>query len=240
MVRDSPEPMTSSAVWITAPSMHPPDTDPAKSPLAAIAMWLPARRGADPQVRVTVASATRRPSFSHASACARTGSAFVFVLFDWSMGLEAILTGMERNLAAAPSDELQQAVIRDHFRRPRNRGALDPPAASGHAHNPFCGDTVRMWARVENGRIVEVTFDGRGCAISQAGASMLTTLVGGREVAEVADLRKTFAEGLAPDGPTLPRALGDLRALAGVRRFPSRVRCAVLPFEALEAALSGD
>ncbi len=97
-----------------------------------------------------------------------------------------------------------------------------------------------MWARVEDGRIVEATFDGRGCAISQAAASILTTLVGGREVAEVAGFRKTFAEGLAPDGPRLPSALGDLRALAGVKRFPSRVRCAVLPFDALEDALSGE
>ncbi len=142
-------------------------------------------------------------------------------------------------MAATQGDEIHQAVIRDHFRRPRNRGPLDPPAASGHAHNPFCGDTVRVWVRIEDGRIAEVSFDGRGCSISLAAASMLTTLVKGMGVDAVDGLRRAFADGLTADGPALPRGLGDLRALAGVRRFPSRVRCAVLPFDALEEALEG-
>ncbi|MCY4400918.1 MAG: SUF system NifU family Fe-S cluster assembly protein [Gemmatimonadetes bacterium] len=142
-------------------------------------------------------------------------------------------------MAANPDEELYQALIRDHFRRPRNRGSLDPPATSGHAHNPFCGDTVRIWIRVEEGRVADATFDGRGCAISQAAASMLTALVKGRDVDAVHGLRRALTEGLAPDGPPLPKELGDLRAMAGVRRFPSRIRCAVLPFDALEEALEG-
>ncbi len=154
------------------------------------------------------------------------------------MGPEANLPAKHATLAANSGEELHQAVIRDHFRRPRNRGALDAPATSGHAHNPFCGDTVRIWARVEGGRIAEVTFDGRGCSISQAAASMLTTLVKGKRVAAVDSLRYAFTDGLAPDGPALPTELGDLRALAGVKRFPSRVRCAVLPFDALDEALA--
>ena len=140
-------------------------------------------------------------------------------------------------MAANLSDELHQALIRDHFRRPRNRGPLDGDARTGHAHNPFCGDTVRIWTRVEDGRITEVTFDGRGCSISQAASSMLTALVKGQEVDAVGILRKAFTEGLTADGPPLPKELGDLRALAGVGRFPSRIRCAVLPFDALEEAL---
>ena len=129
-------------------------------------------------------------------------------------------------------------MIRDHFRRPRNRGPLDAPATSGHAHNPFCGDTIRIWARVEDSRIAEITFDGHGCSISLAAASMLTTLVKGKQVEAVDALRHAFTDGLAPDGPALPKELGDLRALAGVKRFPSRVRCAVLPFDALTEALA--
>lgn len=129
-------------------------------------------------------------------------------------------------------------MIRDHFRRPRNRGPLDAPATCGHAHNPFCGDTVRIWARVEDSRIAEITFDGHGCSISLAAASMLTTLVKGKRVAAVDVLRHAFTDGLAPDGPALPKELGDLRALAGVKRFPSRVRCAVLPFDALTEAVA--
>lgn len=141
-------------------------------------------------------------------------------------------------MAATQGDDIHQEVIRDHFRRPRNRGPLNAPATSGHAHNPFCGDTVRVWVRVEDGHIAEASFDGRGCSISQAAASMLTALVTGKEVGAVGDLRHAFAEGLAPDGPEFSKKLGDLRALAGVRRFPSRVRCAVLPFDALEEALA--
>ena len=143
-------------------------------------------------------------------------------------------------MAANSGEELHQAVIRDHFRRPRNRGPLDAPATSGHAHNPFCGDTVRIWARVEDRRIAEITFDGHGCSISLAAASMLTTLVKGKRVEAVDVLRHAFTDGLTPDGPTLPKELGDLRALAGVKRFPSRVRCAVLPFDALAEALATD
>lgn len=140
-------------------------------------------------------------------------------------------------MAVSGSDELHQALIRDHFRRPRNRGALEEPSISGRAHNRFCGDTVVIWARVEDNHLAEVTFDGRGCAISQAAASMLTAVATGKDPDEIARLRQTFVDGLTPEAPPLPKELGDLRALAGVKRFPSRIRCAVLPFDALEDAL---
>ena len=139
-------------------------------------------------------------------------------------------------MAATLSDELHQTIIRDHFRRPRNRGEFASATGTGRAHNRFCGDTVVMWTRVEDGRLAEVAFDGRGCAISLAAASMLTVVAKDRTTDEVARLRRAFVEGLAPDGPPLPSELGDLRSLVGVRRFPSRVRCAVLPFEAIEDA----
>ncbi len=140
-------------------------------------------------------------------------------------------------MAASGSDELHQALIRDHFRRPRNRGALEEPATSGRAHNRFCGDTVVIWARVEDSHLAEVTFDGRGCAISQAAASMLTAVARGKNLDAIARLRETFVDGLAAEAPPLPKEFGDMRALAGVKRFPSRIRCAVLPFDALEDAL---
>ncbi len=140
-------------------------------------------------------------------------------------------------MAGNGSDELHQALIRDHFRRPRNRGPLADPASSGRAHNRFCGDTVRIWVRIVDGRLTEVTFDGRGCAISQAAASMLTAVAKGKEAAAIPALRHTFVQGLEPDAPAPPQELGDLRALVGVGRFPSRIRCAVLPFDALEEAV---
>ena len=143
-------------------------------------------------------------------------------------------------MAARGSEELHQALIRDHFRQPRNRRALGEPSASGRAHNRFCGDTVRIWARVAGGRLTEVTFDGRGCAISQAAASMLTSVANGKDVDAIRELRRTFLAAIESDAAP-PKALGDLRALTGVGRFPSRIRCAVLPFDALEEALaSGD
>ncbi len=140
-------------------------------------------------------------------------------------------------MAGSGGDELHQALIRDHFRRPRNRGPLDPPATSGRAHNRFCGDTVRVWVRIEGGRLAEVTFDGRGCAISQAAASMLTLVARGKETEVIPALRQAFVAGLDPGAPAPGKELGDLRALVGVGRFPSRIRCAVLPFDALEEAV---
>lgn len=140
-------------------------------------------------------------------------------------------------MAGSGSDELHQALIRDHFRRPRNRGALADPASTGRAHNRFCGDTVRIWVRIVDGRLNEVTFDGRGCAISQAAASMLTTVARGKKTDAIPALRQAFVEGLDPGAPARPKELGDLRALVGVGRFPSRIRCAVLPFDALEEAV---
>lgn len=140
-------------------------------------------------------------------------------------------------MSAARGADLHAAVIRDHFLHPRNRGALDGPAATGHAHNAHCGDTVRISVRVEDGVLAEVAFDGRGCTISQAAASMLAKVIAGRRVESVPGLRSAFAEGLASPKAGMPEVLGDLCALVGVSRFPSRVRCAVLPFEALAAAL---
>ena len=140
-------------------------------------------------------------------------------------------------MAASGRDELHQTIVRDHFRRPRNRGEMAAATGTGRAHNRFCGDTVVMWARVEADRLTEVAFDGRGCAISLAAASMLTVVAKGLPAEDVPRIRQTFVDGLTPEGEALPKELGDLRALVGVRRFPSRVRCAVLPFEALEEAV---
>lgn len=138
---------------------------------------------------------------------------------------------------ASGNDELHQALISDHFRRPRNRGPLEGASGTGRAHNRFCGDTVQIWVRIDDDRLAEVTFDGRGCAISQAAASMLTGVARGAKVDAVRELRQAFIDGLDPDAPALPGEFGDLRALVGVGRFPTRIRCAVLPFDALEEAI---
>ena len=136
--------------------------------------------------------------------------------------------------------DVHQALISDHFRRPRNRGALNE-AAMGRADNPACGDIVRVWAGVSDGKVVQATFDGSGCLLSQAAASMVTVFVRGKTLDAVARLRSAFAEALRPGAEALPVEFGDLRALEGVRRFPNRARCAVLAFDALaEALATGD
>jgi nitrogen fixation NifU-like protein len=132
-------------------------------------------------------------------------------------------------------DELHQAVIQDHIKRPRNHGLLDAATHTGAAHNPYCGDTVRLSMAVAGPRVDKVGFEGRGCSISQAAASMLSELIQGTELDDARRLVAAYSEGLASTGD-LPSELGDLRALTGVRRFPNRVRCATLVVEAFREA----
>ncbi len=141
----------------------------------------------------------------------------------------------------AELDELYQELIMDHGRRPRNSGVAEPCSHRAHGHNPLCGDKLALTLRVEGDLIADVKFLGEGCAISTASASLMTQAVKGRPVTEVLDLYHRFhalvtadaAETAAPD----TEALGKLAAFAGVRRFPTRVKCASLAWHTLEAAL---
>lgn len=134
---------------------------------------------------------------------------------------------------------LYQELILDHFRRPRNHGPLPDADASVHMHNPVCGDEIRLHLRFDAGRIDEARFEGRGCSISQASASMMTQLLRGRSPAEARSLGERFKAMLHGDeAAARDVALGDLRALAGVRQFPVRVKCALLGWNALEEALA--
>lgn len=139
--------------------------------------------------------------------------------------------------------DLYQEVILDHYRRPRNFGL--PPEAERQAdgHNPLCGDKVRVAVHLEGDRIAAIGFEGSGCAISTASASLMTEAVGGRTLAEAHALFHLFHELVtAPAGvPAAPAdpSLGKLEALAGVREFPMRVKCATLAWHTLEAALEG-
>lgn len=133
---------------------------------------------------------------------------------------------------------LYQELILDHYRRPRNHGPLPGANAVAHLHNPTCGDEVELHLRVEGDRIADARFQGRGCSISQASASMMTGLLPGRRIEEARRLAARFTAMLHGDADAAAdRALGELRALAGVRQFPVRVRCALLAWNALEEAL---
>jgi nitrogen fixation NifU-like protein len=136
--------------------------------------------------------------------------------------------------------ELYQQVIIDHDRKPRNFGALAHPSQRADGHNPLCGDRVTVEVEVADGVIREVAFQGTGCAISRASASLMTAAVKGKPVAEAEATFARFRSLVmgAPEG-SAQGALGKLEVFAGVREFPSRIKCATLPWHTLHAALAG-
>ena len=137
-----------------------------------------------------------------------------------------------------PLTSLYQELILEHYRKPRNRGVLPDHTAEALVSNPMCGDEVRVQVRLREDRIEKIAFDGQGCSISQAAVSMMTTLVEGRERREALDLADLFTDMMLGGGRVAPhQSLGDLRALEGVSKFPVRIRCALLAFDALRDAL---
>ncbi len=135
---------------------------------------------------------------------------------------------------------LYQELILDHYRRPRHRGEMESPDVEVRLNNPTCGDEIILQLRVRDGAVEEVRFSGQGCSISQASASMMAQQVTGKPLAETEALAARFREMLhgSPEAAK-DRTLGDLRALAGVAKFPVRVRCAMLAWNALEEAERG-
>lgn len=133
-------------------------------------------------------------------------------------------------------DDLYQEVILDHNRRPRNFRTIEG-GRRAEGFNPLCGDRLTVYLRVEDGVITDVSFQGSGCAISKASASMMTESIKGKTIAEAEALFGRFQQMITapPGGPS--EQLGKLTALSGVRRFPIRVKCASLPWHTLQAAL---
>ncbi len=131
-------------------------------------------------------------------------------------------------------EELFQEVILDHYRRPRNKGALEPHTHRIGLTNPSCGDELELDLRLEGDVIADIRFSGHGCSISQASASMMTQLVKGRTVAEALALAARFDAMMHGSADAAhDESLGEARALAGVARFPVRVKCAELGWNAL-------
>lgn len=133
---------------------------------------------------------------------------------------------------------LYQEILLGHYRSPRHRGTLPPPRRAARVRNPSCGDEVTIHLRLAGDRVEAIRFEGEGCSISQASASMMTATLEGRTVQEARAVAARFVDLLQGDqGAAADPILGDLRALAEVARFPIRVRCARLAFEAFEEAL---
>jgi nitrogen fixation NifU-like protein len=141
-------------------------------------------------------------------------------------------------MEGSPLGSLYQELILEHYRRPRNRGELPDRTVDVHVANPVCGDEIRLQLRVEGDVIEDARFEGSGCSISQASVSMMTGLLEGRTLADADALAQRFTRLLHGDAEAArDRALGDLRALQGVSRFPIRIKCALLGFDALREAL---
>ncbi len=136
--------------------------------------------------------------------------------------------------------DLYQEVILDHSKRPRNFRKMDEANRHAEGYNPLCGDKVTVYLAVRDGVVADAAFQGSGCAISTASASMMTESLKGKTVAEVEALFSRFHEMMtAPDEPAAsPSGLGKLAVFAGVREFPMRVKCAVLAWHTLRSALA--
>jgi nitrogen fixation NifU-like protein len=142
-------------------------------------------------------------------------------------------------------DDLYREIILDHYRSPRNRGELPPPASHAVGHNPLCGDEIDVYLEVEGDVVTDIKVGGQGCSISQSSASMMSQAVKGKTLPEVRALVRRFKGMMSievDDGDdTVPAAdvkLGDLEALQGVVKFPVRIKCATLAWNTLTEALA--
>jgi nitrogen fixation NifU-like protein len=137
--------------------------------------------------------------------------------------------------------ELYQDMILDHNRSPRNFRAMPDATALAHGHNPLCGDNVTIYVKLEGERIVDVSFEGSGCAISKASASMMTAELKGKTREEAESLFERVHDMLTREAGTFVdiEGLGKLAVLSGVSEFPARVKCASLPWHTVHTALEG-
>jgi nitrogen fixation NifU-like protein len=136
--------------------------------------------------------------------------------------------------------DLYQEVILDHNRRPHNFRVIDAPTAKQEGYNPLCGDRLTLYLTLDGDVIKDAAFQGSGCAISKASASLMTDAVKGKTVAEARDLFEQF-HAMITSGTDTPAAdLGKLSVLAGVREFPTRIKCASLAWHTMKAAVAHD
>lgn len=141
-------------------------------------------------------------------------------------------------------EDLYREIILDHYRTPRNRGELPPPAAHAVGHNPLCGDEIEVFLDVTDGVVSDIKVSGQGCSISQSSASMMSQAVKGKSIDEVRALVHRFKSMMSihdaddVDDESAPEVkLGDLEALQGVVKFPVRIKCAVLAWNTLIEAM---
>lgn len=136
--------------------------------------------------------------------------------------------------------ELYQEIILDHYKRPRNFRIIDKPSSSAEGLNPLCGDEVRVYITLKGELLEDISFQGQGCALSKASASLLTIRLKNKTLQEarfdIDSICALLTQEEEPDSPTL-EYFGDVGALASTRKFPARIKCATLPWHALKQAL---
>ena len=139
-------------------------------------------------------------------------------------------------------NDLYQQVILDHNRLPRNYHKMEDPSGKSEGFNPLCGDRITVYVRMEQDQIKDISFEGSGCAISKASASLMTESVKGKSKKETDALFKRVHEMLTapPDASVDTQGLGKLAAFSGVREFPVRVKCATLAWHTLNSAMKGE
>ena len=137
------------------------------------------------------------------------------------------------------SEDLSREIILDHYQNPRNHGRLDHPTLANRGHNPLCGDEIELFLTIDgqDERIDAITFTGRGCSISQASASMMTEAVKGHSVEEAQASVQDFSARMATKTPPPAEVEDELDALQGVKKYPARVKCALLPWTTLRETL---
>ncbi|MEC0296844.1 MULTISPECIES: Fe-S cluster assembly sulfur transfer protein SufU [Peribacillus] len=134
-------------------------------------------------------------------------------------------------------DTLYRQVIMDHYKKPRNKGMLEDGSMTIDMNNPTCGDRIRLTMKIEDGKVIDVKFDGDGCSISMSSASMMTQAIKGKDVDTALAMSETFSLMIQGKEYDDEMDLGDIEALQGVSKFPARIKCATLAWKAMEKGL---
>ena len=131
-------------------------------------------------------------------------------------------------------NQLYRSVIMDHYKTPRNKGVIDDGTMTVDMNNPTCGDAIRLTLDVQDEIVQDAKFDGEGCSISLASASMMTEAIKGKSIKHALEMSEEFSKMMLGEDYDIPEEDGDIEALSGVSQFPARIKCATLTWKALE------
>ncbi len=154
------------------------------------------------------------------------------------MGMQTLMEKMQNN-SLPQLDELYKEIILEHYRKPHGREPLERVDYEAEGMNPLCGDEVKLCLQLKNKKIEKIHLDGHGCSISVASGSMLADMLRGKTISEAKEISKLLKDMMHNKSTEVKPDLGDLEALEGVKKFPVRIKCALLPWTTFEEALAG-